>query len=125
MLSDFRTGLYPRALPYIAGQDAVGTLLSLPPNYEAPHNYPSSLPPLKIGQRVMTNAGPSFAEYMAAPIKQVVGIPDFVDSKDGVAMTTTAFTAWGLVSETYKVKQGDWVLIRSVSGGVGTLLAQV
>ncbi|ORX39667.1 hypothetical protein BD324DRAFT_640883 [Kockovaella imperatae] len=121
----FRTGLYPKPTPYIVGQDAIGTLVTLPTSYTQPDHYPSNLPPLKVGTRVLTLQGPSFAEYMTVPLSKVVALPENVDPKDGVALATTSFTSWGLVTESYKVKKGDWVFIRAASGGVGTVLCQM
>jgi len=120
---DFRSGLYPKPLPYTVGQDAVGTLVSLPEGYSAPSGSP--LASLKVGQTVITTVGNAFAEYLVAPVARVAPLPEGVDPKDGVALTTTAFTAAALINESYKVKKGDWVLVRAASGGVGTLLVQV
>ncbi|KAK1924668.1 hypothetical protein DB88DRAFT_486367 [Papiliotrema laurentii] len=119
----FRNGLYPKPLPYIVGQDAVGTLVSLPSNYTPPAN--TSLPPLKVGAKVLTTVGNSHAEYVVAPVSKVAPLPEGIDEKDAVGLTTTAFTAIGLVEDSYKVKKGDWVLVRAASGGVGTLLVQL
>lgn len=121
--TDFRSGLYPKQFPYTVGIDAVGTLLSLPSSYAAPSD--SSLPPLKVGDRILTTAPNAFAEYLVAPLTKIVPLPKEVDPKDGVALATTAFTAIGLITDSYAVKKGDWVLIRAASGGVGTLLVQV
>jgi NADPH2:quinone reductase len=85
----------------------------------------TSLPPLQIGQHVLTCQGSAFAEYMVAPWWQVAPIPDGIDLKEGVAMTTTLFTAMYLIRESYEVKKGDWILVRAAAGGVGLLLCQV
>ncbi|GFZ46360.1 hypothetical protein JCM24511_04607 [Saitozyma sp. JCM 24511] len=116
-----RSGLYPKPLPFTAGQDAVGTLVSLP-KVSMAH---TSLPPLQIGQHVLTCQGSAFAEYMVAPWWQVAPIPDGIDLKEGVAMTTTLFTAMYLIRESYEVKKGDWILVRAAAGGVGLLLCQL
>ena len=120
--ADFRSGLYPKPLPYTAGQDAVGELVSLPANYTPPSG--TSLPPLKVGQTVISSVGSSFAEYVVAPLSKVIPLPEGIDEKEAVGLTTTALTAVGLVNESYKVKKGDWVLVRAASGGVDTLLVQ-
>jgi NADPH2:quinone reductase len=99
----------------------IGTLLTLP----STPMTPTSLPPLKVGSRVMAPAPNSFAEYTTISWTKVAVIPDEVDSKDAVAACTTGLTAVGLAKESYAVKKGDWVLIRAAAGGVGAILVQV
>lgn len=101
----------------------MGILVSLPENYSPPSGSASAA--LKVGQTVITTAGNAFAEYLVAPVARVAPLPQGVDPKEGVALSTTAFTAMALINESYKVKKGDWVLVRAASGGVGTLLIQV
>lgn len=101
----------------------MGTLVTLPSSYQAPSG--SSLPPLKVGDKVLSTVGSSHAEYVVAPLSKVAPIPEGVPGEEAVGLTTTAFTAIGLVEDSYKVKKGDWVLIRAASGGVGTILVQV
>ncbi|GFZ44358.1 hypothetical protein JCM24511_02080 [Saitozyma sp. JCM 24511] len=108
-------------LPFTAGQDAVGVLVTLPKSSMS-H---ISLRPLQLGQRVLTCQSSSFAEYMVAPWWQVAQIPEGIDSKEAVAMATTLFTAMYLVRESYDVKKGDWMLVRAAAGGVGLLLCQL
>ncbi|ORY25758.1 hypothetical protein BCR39DRAFT_543276 [Naematelia encephala] len=117
-----RSGLYNRPLPYTVGQDAVGTIVALPFSAALPS---TSLPTLKLGQRVLTPVGESFAEYLVAPVGKVAPLPDFVKPEDGPAYATTAFTAAALVKESYPIQKGDWVLVRAAAGGVGTLLSQL
>ncbi|OCF35311.1 NADPH2:quinone reductase [Kwoniella heveanensis BCC8398] len=120
----FRTGLYPKpSYPYTIGQDAVGTIVSLPPASSS-----SSNPSLKIGQKVYTTAGNAFAEYLVAPVDRVAVLPDDLkpeDAKDGVSMATQGLTALYLVKESYAIRKGDWVLVRAAAGGVGLILTQV
>lgn len=118
---DIRSGLYPRPLPYTVGQDAVGTIVSLP----SVSTTSTSLPALQVGHKVFTPAAGSFAEYMVAPWWKVASIPEGMDEKDGVGMGTIGLTAMTLVKESYEVKKGDWVLVRAAAGGVGLVLCQV
>jgi NADPH2:quinone reductase len=115
--------LYPKPLPYIVGQDAVGTIISLPDSYTPPKK--STFPPLEVGQRIVTSVGPSFAEYQTAPTTKIIPLPDFVKAEDGIALSTTALTAIALARESYAIKKGDWVLIRAAAGGTGGLLVQL
>ncbi|RSH95745.1 hypothetical protein EHS25_000837 [Saitozyma podzolica] len=116
-----RSGLYPAKLPMTLGTDAVGIVVTLP----RVQMVATSLPPLKIGQRVLTCEGAAFAEYMVAPWWQVAPLPDDIDPKSAVAMATSLFTAMYLVRESYQVKKGDWVLVRAAAGGVGLFLCQL
>ncbi|OCF38778.1 NADPH2:quinone reductase [Kwoniella heveanensis CBS 569] len=120
----FRTGLYPKpSYPYTIGQDAVGTIVSLPPASSS-----SSNPSLRIGQKVYTTAGNAFAEYLLAPVDRVAVLPDDLkpeDAKDGVSMATQGLTALYLVKESYAIRKGDWVLVRAAAGGVGLILTQL
>lgn len=109
-------------MPFTLGGGLVGTIASLPSKLPPPN---ASLPPLEIGQVVLSNAAGAFAEYAVAPAHQVAALPKGVDPKDGVHMTIPAFTAMYLVKESYEVKKGDWVLVRAAAGGVGLLLCQV
>lgn len=108
-------------MPFTAGQDAIGSIVSLP-KASVPR---TSLPSLELGQTVLTCEGSAFAEYMVAPWHKVAALPSTMDRKTAVCATTTAFTAMYLVKESYEVKKGDWVLIRAAAGGVGLLLCQV
>lgn len=121
--ADQRSGLYKRPLPFTAGQDAIGTIVSLPKSGLSTPSGP--LPALEVGQTVLTCEGSAFAEYMVAPWHKVAPLPDSMDRQTAVCATTTAFTAMYLVKESYEVKKGDWVLVRAAAGGVGLLLCQV
>ncbi|WVQ98535.1 hypothetical protein IAU59_005661 [Kwoniella sp. CBS 9459] len=122
----FRTGLYPKpSYPYTIGQDAVGTIVSLPPSYSSSS---SSSPNLKVGQKVYTTSSNAFAEYLVTPVDRVAVLPDDLkpeDAKDGVSMATQGLTALYLVKESYPIRKGDWVLIRAAAGGVGLILTQL
>ncbi|EIW70223.1 hypothetical protein TREMEDRAFT_38859 [Tremella mesenterica DSM 1558] len=121
----FRSGLYPRPLPYTPGQDIVGILLSLPEDYVPTDS--SDLPRLEIGQKILAPVAGSgsFAEYATCPISKIAPLPNDIPGPDGIAASTTAFTALALVTESYEVKKGDWVLVRAASGGVGLVLCQL
>jgi len=120
----FRSGLYPKPLPFIQGQDVVGRIVSLPTSSEYTTTK-TSLPTLALGQRVFNSLGNSFAEYQVAPWWKVAPLPDDVDPKDGVSLGTQALTALYLLKESYEVKKGDWILVRAAAGGVGLLLCQL
>ncbi|KAK4684070.1 NADPH:quinone reductase, partial [Tremellales sp. Uapishka_1] len=111
----FRSGLYPKPMPFTLGQDAVGTLVSLPASSDIKHGF-------SLGQRVLTTAGNAFAEYQAVPYGKIAVLPDDIPAQDGVGLATQAFTAAALVKESYEVKKGDWVLVRAAAGGIAKYL---
>ncbi|KAL7422161.1 NADPH:quinone reductase [Cryptotrichosporon argae] len=113
-----RVGLYPIQLPFIQGQDVVGTLLSVPTTH-------ASRFPLKVGDRVLSPVGSAFAQHVAAPAHRVAPLPAGVSAQDGVSVATVGMTAWALATESYEIKEGDWVLIRAAAGGVGGVLVQL
>ncbi|BEI93233.1 uncharacterized protein CcaverHIS019_0508610 [Cutaneotrichosporon cavernicola] len=116
-----RSGLYKLDLPFFQGQDVVGTIVQLP---KAAHQA-TELGELKLGQRVWSPVGASFAEYAAATWWKVAPLPDGVDPRDGVSMCTVALTAMALVRYSYAVKKGDYILVRAAAGGVGLVLCQL
>lgn len=116
-----RSGLYPRPLPFILGGGLVGKIAQLP----SASITSTSLPPLKVGQVVLSNAASAFAEYAVAPWFQVAPLPEGVSAQEGVHLTIPAYTAAYLARESYPIRKGDWVLVRAAAGGVGLLLVQI
>jgi NADPH:quinone reductase-like Zn-dependent oxidoreductase len=70
----------------------------------------------------------AFAEYTVVPQNDreqpVAVMPDDIDDVDAAALPTAGLTALAGV-ETLKLKKGDTVLILGVSGGVGSIAAQI
>lgn len=83
------------------------------------------LPALKVGDRVVTTKGPSYAEYLAATWWKCVPLQESISGPEGVALATSAYTAMYLVKESYELKKGDWALVRAAAGAAGLALIQV
>jgi len=79
---------------------------------------------LKIGMRVaaLTNIG-GLAEYVVASGALTARIPDRVPSEVAAVAPGVWATAWLLVHEAARVRDGDTILVHSASGAVGTAIA--
>lgn len=79
---------------------------------------------LEIGMRVaaLTNIG-GLAEYVVASEALTARIPDRVPSEIAAVVPGVWATAWLLLHEAARVRDGDTVLVHSASGAVGTAIA--
>jgi NADPH2:quinone reductase len=53
-----------------------------------------------------------------------VKIPSGIEDQDAAAMMLKGMTAWYLCRRTYRVKEGDTVVVHAAAGGVGQILSQ-
>lgn len=68
----------------------------------------------------------SLQEYVALDWNATVyAVPDSISTRIAAAALLQGLTALGQVTESYNVQKGDTVLIYTVAGGVGLLLAQM
>ncbi|KAB5590501.1 NADPH2:quinone reductase [Ceratobasidium theobromae] len=121
----FRGGVYPRPTPFTLGQEAAGTIVSLPSSAEILNSYDYKIRGFKEGARVAGMGGGSFAEYVALPWKDIQAIPEGTTTRQAAASLLQGLTALTLVKESYEVRKGDWVLVHAAAGGVGLLLCQL
>ncbi len=111
----FRSGQYPRELPFIVGNEVCGTVEALGDDVAA----------LKVGDRVVTaEANGGYAEYCVAPADFVAYVPEGVDADAAAASLLKGMTAHYLIKSVYPVQQGDTVLLHAGAGGVGLILTQ-
>lgn len=111
----FRSGLYPREVPFIVGTEVCGTIEALGDDVAA----------LQVGDRVVTDkALGAYAEYALAPADFVAYVPEKVESAAIASALLKGMTAHYLIKSTYPVQQGDTVLVHAGAGGVGLLLTQ-
>jgi NADPH2:quinone reductase len=110
-----RSGLYPMPLPLILGSEGAGVVEAVGPKVKE----------FKAGDRV-AYAGPigSYAEVLLRPVARLVKVPSGVDDQSAAAMMLKGMTAWYLCRRTYRVKEGDTVVVHAAAGGVGQILAQ-
>ncbi len=111
----FRSGLYPRDVPFVVGTEVCGTIAAVGDDVAA----------LTVGDRVVTAQSlGAYAEYCLAPADFVAYVPDGVAADVAASALLKGMTAHYLVKSTYPVQQGDTVLMHAGAGGVGLILTQ-
>ncbi len=112
----FRTGLYPRPLPFVAGLEGAGRVEAVGEGVAG----------LAAGDRVAWASAPgSYADVVVAPAAQLVRVPDGVDLETAAAAMLQGMTAHYLVFALRDPRPGDWALVHAASGGTGLLLVQL
>jgi NADPH2:quinone reductase len=111
----FRSGQYPRELPFVVGQEVCGTVAEIGEDVVA----------INVGDRVVTaNAAGAYAEYSIAPADFVAYVPDAVQSDAIASALLKGMTAHYLIKSVYQVQPRDWLLVHAGAGGVGLILTQ-
>lgn len=111
----FRSGQYPRELPFIVGTEVCGTIAAVGDDVAA----------IAVGDRVVTaNANGAYAEYCTAPSDFVAYVPDAVQSDAIASALLKGMTAHYLLKSVYQVQPGDYLLVHAGAGGVGLILTQ-
>ena len=111
----FRSGQYPRELPFILGSEVAGTVAALGKGVEG----------FGQGDRVVTaTASGAYAEYSTAPAHLTAKVPDGVTAEQAASALLKGLTAHYLVKSVHAVQPGDAVLVHAGAGGVGLILTQ-
>ena len=111
----FRSGQYPRELPFVLGMEVCGTVAAVGDDVAA----------IKAGDRVVTaNANGAYAEFCTAPADFVAYVPDAVQSDAVASALLKGMTAHYLIKSVYAVQPRDFVLVHAGAGGVGLILTQ-
>jgi NADPH2:quinone reductase len=113
----YRTGVYPRELPFIPGREAVGIVTAVGPEVTA------FAPGTRVGYCDTPSLG-GYAEDNAIPARFCVEIPNGVADDVGCAALLQGLTAQYLTTDSYALGPGDRALIHAAAGGVGRLLVQ-
>ena len=112
----FRTGLYPRPLPFVAGLEGAGRVEAAGPGVTG----------FRVGDAVAWASVPdSYAQHVLAPAERVVRVPDGVPLKTAAAAMLQGMTAHYLVHGTRTTEKGDVALVHAAAGGAGLLLVQM
>ena len=113
----FRSGLYPNTPPFTNGQEGAGTIVSVGSGVDV------SL----VGKNVSFWGTPSgsYAGCVTVGANQYTVLPENTDLKQAAAVTLQGLTSHYLTHDTYKVKEGDWVLVHAAAGGCGLLISQM
>jgi NADPH2:quinone reductase len=111
----FRSGLYPRDVPFVLGAEVGGTVAAVGDGVTV----------LRVGDRVATaDAVGAYAEYSIAAADVVASVPDGVATDVAAAAILKGMTAHLLIKSVYPVREGDTVLLHAGAGGVGLILTQ-
>ncbi|WP_116375634.1 quinone oxidoreductase [Mycobacterium sp. MFM001] len=111
----FRSGQYPRELPFILGSEVAGTVAAVGDGVTA----------LAIDDRVVTAAASGgYAEFCTAPADLTAQVPAPVDFEVAASALLKGMTAHYLLKSVYPVQPGDTVLVHAGAGGVGLILTQ-
>lgn len=111
----FRSGTYPRQLPYVAGSEVCGTVAAVGDDVAV----------INVGDRVVTaNAVGAYAEYCTAPADFVAYVPEVVQSDVIASALLKGMTAHYLITSVYQVQPRDFLLVHAGAGGVGLILTQ-
>lgn len=111
----FRSGLYPRELPFVVGTEVCGTVAAVGDGVAA----------LNVGDRVVTaNAEGAYAEYCVAPADFVAYVPEGVAADAIASALLKGMTAHYLIKSVYPVDPQDTILVHAGAGGVGLILTQ-
>jgi NADPH2:quinone reductase len=111
----FRSGMYPRELPFVVGSEVCGTVTAVGDDVAA----------INAGDRVVTaNAVGAYAEYCTAPADFVAYVPESVQSDHVASALLKGMTAHYLIKSVYQVQPRDWLLVHAGAGGVGLILTQ-
>ena len=112
----FRTGLYPRPLPFVLGLEGAGTIEAVGEGVTA----------FSAGDRVAWASAPgAYADHVIAPERMIVRIPDGIADDVAAASMLQGMTAHYLTHGVRETRPGDLALVHAAAGGVGLLLIQM
>jgi NADPH:quinone reductase len=111
----FRSGQYPRPVPFILGTEVCGTVTATGEGVEG----------FSVGDRVVSAAANgAYAEFATTPALLTAKVPDGVTSQVAASILLKGLTTHYLLKSVYPVKSGDTVLFHAGAGGVGLILTQ-
>ncbi|MBD0694898.1 NADP-dependent oxidoreductase [Streptomyces sp. CBMA123] len=116
-----RAGTFPLLgePPFTVGWDVSGVVEQVGPGAR-----------YRVGEEVygmpfFPRAAGAYAEYVAAPSRQLARKPASLDHTQAAALPLAALTAWQGLVDLAKVGEGDRVLVHRAAGGVGHLAVQI
>jgi NADPH2:quinone reductase len=111
-----RTGLYPLDLPTGLGLEAAGIVAAV----GAGVDY------VQVGDRVAYTSMPpgAYSEQRLYEADKLVKLPAGISDQTAAAAMLKGLTAWYLLHRSYRVQQGDHVLLYAAAGGVGSIVCQ-
>ena len=113
----FRNGLYPIGLPSGLGSEAAGVVVATGEGVDG----------IEVGQRV-AYASPApldgYSEERLIDARWLVVLPDALGDETAAAMMLKGLTTWYLLTRSYRVEAGDWIVLYAAAGGVGLIASQ-
>ncbi len=112
----FRSGTYPRNLPFVLGNEVAGTVTAVGDGVTV----------LSVDDRVVTAVASSgsYAEFSTAPAQFAAQVPPEIGLDVAASALLKGLTAHYLITSVYAVQSGDVVLVHAGAGGVGLILTQ-
>jgi NADPH:quinone reductase len=102
--------------PYILGYEGAGIVKEVG----------SNVSDVKPGDRIAFADVPyANAELVAVPKDKAIPLPDGISFETAASILLQGLTAHYLTKDSYRIKQGDIVLVHAAAGGVGQLLVQI
>ncbi len=103
-------------LPFTPGSEIAGTVAEVGDGVED----------VNVGDRVVTLLGTGgYAEYVVAPARNLIPIPDKLDFDEAAAIPLQGLTAYHVLETSGQLKEGESVLVHAAAGGVGYLAVQI
>ena len=111
-----RTGLYPMDLPVGLGSEAAGIVEAVG----------DGVTEVAVGDRIVYAGMPigSYCEHRNFDASRLVQIPDGISDELAAAVLLKGLTAWYLLRRSYRVQEGDPILLYAAAGGVGSIVSQ-
>ncbi len=117
-----RAGIFPLLgqPPFILGWDISGVVERVVPGVTRfqPGDEVYGMP-------FFPRAASAYAEYVAAPSRQLARKPASIDHAHAAAIPLAGLTAWQMIVDIADVQPGQRVLIHGAGGGVGHLAVQI
>src|SRR5690606_3175685 len=66
----------------------------------------------------------AYSERRLIDTRWLVALPDGIADDTAAAIMLKGLTSWYLLKRSYRVRDGDWVLLYAAAGGVGTIASQ-
>jgi len=106
--------IYVPPLPTVVGFEAVGMVTAVGDGVED----------FAVGDKVCYGLPPlgAYAEERIYPAQTLIAVPDGIDDVALAGVLMKGMTAQYLLTRTYAVQPGDWVLVHAAAGGMGHVL---
>ncbi|KAA1469322.1 NAD-P-binding protein [Dentipellis sp. KUC8613] len=121
-----RSGFYPPPfIPLPVAKEAAGIIAELPTDASIVSSEQYKRRNFQKGAGVAIDVAGALKEYVSVPWEQVYPLPPSVAPRTAAAALLQGITTLSLLTESHNVSAGETVLIHTVAGGVGLLMAQL